>query len=184
MAYTSQARMRMNASERYASSKRARYNDGYYSDGNAARKYEPDLSSDQEKHMHAIKGGGKNLHPCISYSQALFFKAILVCVLAIALVAVFNIWLNTATFQTQVHSAQLTKEIQSAQEYGTSLELEHSTYTSPSYVREAAEKLGMVVDTDAKFLTVDKTITLATFPNGNISIADTLGNIARVSALG
>ena len=82
-----------------------------------------------------------------------------------------------------MRSAELTKEIQTAQELETSLELEHSTYTSPSYLRNAAQNLGMVVDTNAKFLTVDKTITLATYSNGKISIADTVGNIARVSAL-
>ncbi len=194
MAYSAQAQNSSYASHyaqhnaRYnAYSGSSRHAGGYYTDGNAARAYEPDLTFEREqkrqKRMHAIKGGGKNLHPAISYSQALFFKAVFVCVVAIATVAIFTIWLNTATFQTQVRSAELTKEIQTAQELETSLELEHSTYTSPSYLRNAAQNLGMVVDTNAKFLTVDKTITLATYSNGKISIADTVGNIARVSAL-
>ena len=104
-------------------------------------------------------------------------------VAVVAAAAFCNVWMNASTVQTMGATAELSEQIKAAQASATELEIEHAGLTSPSRVSQAASGLGMSVDADADFVTIDRSVAIAVRADGQISIAGTLENVSRAAAL-
>lgn len=144
---------------------------------------ERDTSFERRRRLRALEGAGAQ-HPSISYAQSLLFKVVIAAAAVLLAAGLCSVWMNASTVKTMASTAEISEQVKSAQAQATELELAHADLTNPSHVSQAAEGLGMSVDANADFLTIDRSVAIAVRADGQISIAGTLENVSRAAALG
>lgn len=113
----------------------------------------------------------------LSPSAVSAFKAVIVVAVLLALVCGVRVMFSAATVDALETNQELESELETAQDEGDELEIQHSILTSSERIKEKAEALGMTSASDVTYLTVEYEESYVTNDDGTISLSKTLAAI-------
>lgn len=103
--------------------------------------------------------------------------AIVVAVVAVTLVAFLRVTLAAATVTTAMQSQDLESQISDARSTGSSLEVSQSLLSSPTRVRQEAERLGMATPSSVETMTLPQDV-VQTNDDGSLSLSKSVAVVA------
>lgn len=105
-------------------------------------------------------------------------KAFMVVLAIVALVACVRIGLAAATVTTMIQSESISSQVENLRSSSSSLQVQQSTLSNPTYVRNAAAAQGMVAATDTESITLSKDV-VCYDASGNLSLSQSLAVAAQ-----
>lgn len=106
--------------------------------------------------------------------------AVAVVLVIIACFAVVRVTLSAAAVSAAVESQQLASQIEEARTEGSSLEVEQSTLSNPTHIKDAASALGMAAAADTTVIDISEDV-VVTDEDGGLSLS---GSVAAAASQG
>lgn len=130
------------------------------------------------ENVRAVRTGGArqtNANTSLLITAARLAAVVLVVV---AVLALARISLTSAAVATMIESDTLSAQIEEARSTGVSLEMQQSVLASPSNIKQAVKRLGMVAPGEAETVALDPDV-VAFDEQGSLSLSETVKNVVR-----
>ena len=101
-----------------------------------------------------------------------------VVLVVVAVLGMARIALTSATVTTLIESDTLSAQIDEARTTGTSLEMQQSVLSSPTSIKQAIKRLGMVPAGEAEVIALEPDI-VAVDEEGTLSLSDSVKNVVQ-----
>ncbi len=135
----------------------------FYVHGSAAPAYERQpFGAAAQPRISTIPGSGKDA--ALSSTLIGIAKAVAIVFVALALLGIVRITLNSATVTSAIEARELTTQIEALRSESSTLEVTQTALTQPEHLKEAAKSLGMVEPLSVTYLAFgeDGTVTSQT----------------------
>lgn len=116
----------------------------------------------------------------VQTASAAFFlvaKAVAVVLVLVTVVGFARIALNSATVTTSLATQEISSELSEARSYAATLEVQQSTLSNPSRIKEAATDLGMAAPLETATIVLPADV-VVTDDAGNLSLTESIRQAA------
>lgn len=143
----------------------------------------PERVREQERpHLHVVPGSAPRTSvQTVSAAFLLAAKVIAVALVLVTAVGFARIALNSATVTTSLAAQEISSDLSEARSYAATLEVQQSTLSNPSRVKEAAADLGMGAPAQTATITLPVDV-VATDEAGNVSLTESIRRAAEAAA--
>ena len=131
--------------------------------------------------ISVVPGTGKSAEEK-SKSNITFVTVAVLVIIAMALLAAVSIGrvaLASAATTVMVDSDNISSNIEEARSYGTELEVQQATLSSPAALKAKAAQMGMIVATDIDTITLDEDVVVYD-EAGNLSLSKSVQVATRI----
>lgn len=141
--------------------------------------HEPAPRTERERvDVRALRVGGTSQASTITPQLIAVARMAAVVIAVVAILCFARIALTSAAVSTMMESDTISAQIDEARASGVSLEMQQSVLTSPSALKSAVKRLGMVQPYDVGTIVLDPDI-VALDADGNLSLSDSVKNVVR-----
>ena len=123
-----------------------------YIHGSAAPAYrnEP-LAQPERTRISTIPGSGKDA--ALSSTLISVAKAVAIIFVALALLGIIRVTLNSATVTSAIEARELSSQIETLRSESSTLEVTQTALTQPEHIKDQAKALGLVEPSSVTYLT-------------------------------
>ena len=141
--------------------------------------YEPAPRTKRDRaDVSAVRTGGAQRASQASSQLVTLARMAAIVIAVIAVLCFARIALTSAAVATMIESDTLSSQIEEARATGVSLEMEQSVLTSPSAIKGAVKRLGMIDPGEVDVIELGQDV-VALDKNGNLSLSDSVKNVVR-----
>ena len=140
--------------------------------------YEPPARQRRGADVRAVRTDGADRTATTSTQLVTLARMAAVLVVVVAVLCFARIALTSAAVSTMIESDAISTQISEARASGVSLEMEQSVLTSPSALKSAVKRLGMIAPGEVETISLEPDV-VALDEEGNLSLSDSLKNVVR-----
>lgn len=108
----------------------------------------------------------------------LFAKIVIAAILAFAVIGVLRITLSSATVALALETKQIDAQIEDARDVGSALEVEQSSLSNPTRIKQEAASIGMAAPASTTFMDLSGDV-VATDGQGNLSLSASIETMCQ-----
>lgn len=137
------------------------------------------LRYEEQPAFEVLPGGGRNTATSTaSDAVMLFAKIVITAILVFAVIGVVRITLSSATVAVALEAKQIDAQIDDARDVGSALEVEQSSLSNPTRIKQEAAAIGMSTPATTTFMDLSGDV-VVTDESGALSLTGSLEAVSE-----